>query len=114
MDKGGNKYQLPPELIQYLHLRDTTVIAHIANRERNTVFRQKWRSAPEMGIPIQWQQCWETYLTALSEAHVSINNDPDELVWILAEHGKYTPKLGYTHLLSDRKPTHTKEWWQQI
>lgn len=67
-----------------------------------------------MGIPIQWKNSWETYLTALTEAHVHINDDLDELVWMLAEHGKYTPKLGYTHLLLDRKPEHSKEWWQQI
>eukprot|EP00253_Pinus_taeda_P016254 PITA_16254 len=77
-----------------------------------TVFSQKWRTSPEVGIPIQWKQSWETYLMALTEAHVHINDNLDELVWMLAEHGKYTPKLGYTHLLSKRKPKHSKEWCQ--
>lgn len=67
-----------------------------------------------MGILIQWRQIWEGYLNSLTEAHVHRKDAPDELVWTPAEHGKYTPKLGYISLLLNHKPEITKEWWKQI
>lgn len=112
--RGGNKYQLPPDLIHHPHQRDIKVVAQLADGEHNNLFEQAWFLAHNFGIPIQWYQTWEGYLTALSEAHVCIKEGPNELVWAPAEHGKYTSKIGYLSLLSDQKPETVQEWWRQL
>jgi len=111
---GGNIYQFHLDLIHHLNHRNIMKIVQVADHEHSTIFRQLWRTTHDLDIPVQWQPTWDSYLVALFEAHVTLNQDLDVLVWIPAEHKKYSPKLSYNHLLLDYKPTLTNAWWLHI
>jgi len=48
-----------------------------------------------LGIPFQWQQGWEGYITALTKSHVKIKEGINELIWALVEYGTFSPKADY-------------------
>jgi hypothetical protein len=50
----------------------------------------------------------------LKATHVRIIVREDELVWKHAEHGTYTPKLGYIHLNFDFLQRDPKWWWKGL
>lgn len=89
-------YRLPPNLIEHLKDRGITLIAQIVDLEKSTIFMQAWKSVTYLGIPEQWLQVWEGYITALIKSHVRISNDEYELIWAPVAHGVYSPKVGYT------------------
>lgn len=69
---GGNMFRLPPDLILFLNNRNIKVIAQVANLENSAIFEEAWLSVVHLGIPDQWQQDWEGYVTALTKSHVRI------------------------------------------
>ena len=51
---------------------------------------------------------------ALTESHVRLRDELDELLWGLTQHVTYTPKDGYTTIHARQKPEVLKSWWQNI
>eukprot|EP00253_Pinus_taeda_P012292 PITA_12292 len=82
---SGGRHQLPCELVEYLLTHD-----------------------------IKWHQAWESYREALTESHIRITEGRDELIWSPSDAGYYTPKDGYTLLISHKKPESLMDWWQNI
>jgi len=46
------------DLITYLHSREITVFAHIADQQNLGIFNQAWKSAHQMDLPHRWHQEW--------------------------------------------------------
>lgn len=67
-----------------------------------------------MNLPPQWHQAWNSFREALTESHIRITEGSDELIWSPSDAGFYTPKAGYTLLISYRKPDNLMDWWQSI
>eukprot|EP00253_Pinus_taeda_P020931 PITA_20931 len=82
---SGGRNQLPRELVEYLLTHD-----------------------------IKWHQAWESYREALTESHIRITEGQYELIWSLSDAGYYTPKIGYTLLISHKKPDLLMDWWHHI
>eukprot|EP00253_Pinus_taeda_P008313 PITA_08313 len=111
---SGGRHQLPRELVEYLLTHDIKVIAHIADQEASDIFHQAWRTSQQLNLPLQWHQAWESYREALTESHIRITEGQDELIWSPSDAGFYTPKDGYTLLISHKKLDSLMDWWQNI
>ena len=111
---SGGRHTLPQDLIALLSARNIKVISQIADTTQSDIFHQAWKSAIQLNIPRRWHTVWDEYRDALVEAHIRISEGPDELVWHRADHGVYTPKDGYIHLIEHRKPEENASWWQSI
>lgn len=110
----GNIYRLPDDLRSFLRDNNITHIGHIADLERSTPFQQAWKTAPRLNIPHQWTQHCNTFIRALTEAHVWIKEEEDEVIWALSKSGKYTPKEGYLVLAEDRRSQALESQWNHI
>ncbi len=84
--------RLPPDLIEFLHDRGITTISQIVDLGNSIIFMQSWKSTTTLDMHDQWLQEWEGYINSLSESHVHISNDEDELMSAPTAHGVYSPK----------------------
>eukprot|EP00253_Pinus_taeda_P027841 PITA_27841 len=73
-----------------------------------------WTGTQQLNLPLQWHQAWESYREALKESHIIITEGQDELIWSQSDFGYYTPKAGYTLLISHKKPDTLMDWWQNL
>lgn len=110
----GNTHLLPQSLIDFLNQKDIFLIAHIGDSQNTNVFQQAWLSGNTLGIPDRWLQEWDRYIRPLTESHVRLREELDELLWGLAQNGKYSPKEGYLVIHSRYKPEICQFWWKNI
>eukprot|EP00253_Pinus_taeda_P026822 PITA_26822 len=110
----GGRHMLPQELIKYLSAHNIKVISQIADPDHTDIFHQAWKSAIQLSLPQRWHTTWDEYREALMESHIHITEGPDELIWHKVDHGVYTPKDGYIHLIEGKKPTDCASWWQSL
>eukprot|EP00253_Pinus_taeda_P026585 PITA_26585 len=110
----GGRHILPDDLIQHLHSQVIRVLADIVDPQNSSIFEQRWKSAHQINLPPVWHQDWMEYITALSEAHIRIKYEPDELMWHLSGNGIYTPKSGYLALISHKIPDAISFWWHTV
>eukprot|EP00253_Pinus_taeda_P018856 PITA_18856 len=100
----GNAHRLPAQLIALLKNQGVTHIANIADPENSSFFQQAWKTAQELHIPRHWRQDWENFTEALTQVHIKIMQEEDEVIWAFAKNGKYSPKEGYQKLIQHFQP----------
>ena len=59
-------------------------------------------------------ESWNLFLGALKSAHICLTDREDELVWVHAPHGLYTPKMSYIQLNIDLQLRETQWWWKGV
>jgi len=57
---------------------------------------------------------WKNYIGALEESHVIISEHEDELIWTISQCGQYTPKEGYSFIVSKHEPDVAEWWWKPL
>lgn len=110
----GGRHRLPQELVQYLAAQGIRVISQIADQEQTDLFHQAWKNSAQLNLPQRWHDAWSEYCAALMESHVRISEGSDEIIWHLADSGRYTPKEGYVHIIWQRKPEVLERWWNSL
>eukprot|EP00253_Pinus_taeda_P006554 PITA_06554 len=73
-----------------------------------------WATHRVLEIPAQWQDEWKAYSDALTQAHVRLTEGPDEIIWAIANHGLYSPRLGYLKLMEAFKPPTILPIWRDL
>ena len=64
---------------------------------------QGWLSSNDLGLVENLDiNAWNGYLTILKSSHIRLRNEEDVLVWNQAKSGKYSPKVGYMHLILEQ------------
>ena len=58
----------------------------------------------------KWIEEWQGFINDLQSSNIRIQERLDELIWIHAPTGLYSPKFGYKWLLS-QKGWGEPEWW---
>eukprot|EP00253_Pinus_taeda_P027180 PITA_27180 len=111
---SGGRHNLNPDLILHLQSQNIRFFAQIADQQHTDLFSQAWKTAQHLNLPIHWHQEWAQYIEALTDSHIRIKQGPDELIWCIAYHGSYAPKLGYTALIAHRMPDLFQSWWHSI
>eukprot|EP00253_Pinus_taeda_P025808 PITA_25808 len=95
-------------------LAGVTHITNIADPENSSFFQQAWKTAQELYIPGHWRQDWEDFTEALTQAHIRITQEEDEVVWAFEKNGKYSPKEGYLKLIQHLQPETIQQWWKAL
>ena len=111
---SGNTHLLPEGLIRHLNNRGIKHLAPIGDLQRSTIFTQAWVTDRQWHLTAEWTDYWKGYIQALTESHIKLHEEEDELIWAPAKSGIYAPKLGYLKLIEDKKPDIHKNWWNDI
>lgn len=112
--RSGNSYQLPPDLINYLNNRGIRYIGQLGDHQNSTFLSQAWFSEKNWNIPIEWDRTWQNFLQALTESHVRLNNEDDELIWGHSKKRQYSSKQGYDIIVADSKSESIRRWWKSL
>lgn len=56
----------------------------------------------------------QQYIEALSQAHIRLIEEPDEIIWAFAKNGTYSPKEGYIRLMDPHKPQSIDPNWRSF
>jgi len=111
---SGNAHLLPAGLIRNLNNRGIKYLAQIGDPQRSNIFTQAWVTDRQWHLPEDWSAPWQGYIQALTETHIKLQEEEDELIWAPAKSGSYTPKLGYLKLIEAKKPDILKSWWRDV
>ena len=111
---SGNAHILPEGLIRHLNNRGIKYLAQIGDLQRSTIFTQAWVTDRQWHLTAEWTEYWKGYIQALTESHIKLHEEEDELIWGPAKSGIYAPKLGYLKLIEAKKPDIQKNWWNDI
>jgi len=110
----GISHRLSEDLITHLHNRGITHMNQIGESANSTFLQQAWATHRVLEIPAQWQNEWQAYFDALTQAHVRLTEGPDEIIWAIANHGLYSPGLGYLKLMDAFKPPTILPIWRDL
>eukprot|EP00253_Pinus_taeda_P031496 PITA_31496 len=73
-----------------------------------------WLNEQHWNLPIEWNEDWKRYIQALTETHIRLRAEEDELIWALAKTSQYSPKLGYIKIIDDKKQDIHISWWVSL
>eukprot|EP00253_Pinus_taeda_P008243 PITA_08243 len=85
-----------------------------SHRANTTFLQQAWASPRTLELPERWHPVWRDYTEALSQAHIQLTDGHDELIWAIAPHGTYSPKMGYITLMEPYKPAVILPVWKAL
>lgn len=110
----GNVHILSLELRQSLEAAGITQLSQITDEENSTWLSQAWKSAQDLMIPNIWRNEWIIYIGALEDSYVRITDREDDIIWAASPRGRYTPKDGYTFLITEQEPVVAEWWWRPL
>eukprot|EP00253_Pinus_taeda_P033090 PITA_33090 len=110
----SNLHRLSDGLLRHLHNRGIMHIKHIGDSANSTFLQQAWATPRTLEIPEQWHQEWRDFTDALTQAHIRLTEGPDEIIWAIANHGIYSPRLGYLKLMESFKPPNILPIWKDL
>jgi hypothetical protein len=112
---GANgQHLLPQNLIDNLHERGFFHLNQIVDDQQTSIWNQGWQDAQAMNLEEHFIVPWNEYIRALKLIHIRINDQEDELLWQLSPFGVYSPKEGYTFLMSFLHQQVPEWWWKGI
>ena len=77
---SGNAQILPEGLVQYLNNRGIKYLAQIGDQQRSSIFSQAWITDRQWQLTDEWNSNWKDYIQALTESHIRLKEDEDELI----------------------------------
>eukprot|EP00253_Pinus_taeda_P030816 PITA_30816 len=107
-DPGRSISNIWKVVLQSLPLLREGITWHIKNGN------SAWATQRALEIPEQWQNEWWAYTDALTQAHVRLTEGPDDIIWAIANHGLYSPRLGYLKLMEAFKPPSILPIWKDL
>lgn len=111
---SGNALILPEGLVRYLNSRGIKYLAQIGDQQHSTIFSQAWIIDRQWQLTDEWNSIWKDYIQALTESHIRLKEDEDELIWDVSKSGHYVPKIGYYKLIQAKNPDTHKSWWSAL
>jgi hypothetical protein len=99
----GNNGQhiLPHNLIDSLHERGFFHLNQIADEQQTSIWSQGWKDAQALNLEDHFTIPWNDYIWALKISHIRIKYQEDELLWKLSPFRVYSPKDGYSFLMTN-------------
>ena len=96
----SDNFSLSPGLVEYINERRSFSLNHVANPRTTTLVKQGWLSRFELQLEDKWLEEWNRYVSALTFSSVRISDSSDELRWVHAQSGLYSPQSGYKWLMA--------------
>lgn len=96
-------------LIRELHARNMFVLKDISYEGDSG----KWASSVVLGLSDRSAKEWDRFILALKKGNVSLNDSPDELVWMYnSKDGKVNANLAYNLAITGQRVGRI-EWWMK-
>ena len=108
------RHNLPVSMIVKLHNEGYFVLKYIACIGTSLLQDQGWMNADFLGFEDHEIIIWNSYVALFTTSHVHISTKDDQLIWSLSKTGKYTPKVGYFHLIHSRNEMECFWWWKWL
>eukprot|EP00253_Pinus_taeda_P028145 PITA_28145 len=108
---NGN-YALSPDLVQHMEEKGLRFLSQVEKPGFSTIWGQAWKNGEELDLEQRWWIDWNAFTQELFRSNVRLRNRQDELIWAHADSGEYSPKNGYTFLMT-RKGWGDPEWWSK-
>jgi len=64
----------------------------------------------DLQLDEEWLEEWDSYKKDLLNSSVRLSDAPDELRWVFAQNGLYSPKMGYKWMMT-QKGWENPVWW---
>eukprot|EP00253_Pinus_taeda_P029586 PITA_29586 len=85
----------------------------VANPRTTTIWRQGWLTEADLHLEERWREEWSLFVLDLQNSSVQISEARDELFWVHAQTGSYSPKTGYKWLMS-QQGWEDPAWWSKL
>jgi hypothetical protein len=82
--------------------------------QQTSIWSQGWKDAQALNLEEHFTVPWNDYIQALKISHIRINDQEDELLWQLSPFGVYSPKEGYSFLMTILQQQVPEWWWKGI
>ena len=106
------RFALSPDLIFFLNDWGLHYLNQVANPRTTSIWRQGWLSGADLLLEERWMEEWSLFVLDLQNSSVRITKARDELVWVHAQSGSYSPKMGYKWLMS-QQGWEVPAWWSK-
>eukprot|EP00253_Pinus_taeda_P031398 PITA_31398 len=96
---NGN-YALSPDLVQHTEEKGLRFLSQVEKPGLSTIWGQAWKNGEELDLEQRWWIDWNAFTHELFRSNVRLSDRQDELIWAHADSGEYSPKNGYTFLMT--------------
>lgn len=103
-------FHLSQDLVAFLKDRGLFTLNQIADPRASSIWNQGWLKGRDLDLIEDRLEEWDRYIRNLVSSSVRLSDSPDELKWVFAQNGFYSPKEGYKWMMS-QKGWEIPGWW---
>lgn len=103
-------FSLSPGFLRHLDSKGITTLNQVEKVGHSTIWGQAWKNDEDLGINIKWKNEWASFIQELHRSNVRLKDEPDQLIWAQGKTGEYSPKDGYSFLMT-KKGWGMPDWW---
>jgi len=111
---SGEAHFLSEQLRLSLQREGLTFLFQVTDDTATTFWNQGWKDGAGIGLQGELAAEWDRYILALKLAQIRIVQRDDSLIWDHHPSGIYSPKAGYSHLLSETNQGNAVWWWKSL
>eukprot|EP00253_Pinus_taeda_P015495 PITA_15495 len=109
----SERFSLSHGLVLALKDRGLYTLNQVADPRASTIWSQGWFQGRDLNLNDEWLEEWDWYKRDLLNSLVRLSDPPDELKWVFAQNGFYSPKSGYKWMMS-QKGWENLTWWAKL
>ena len=106
------RFSLSQDLVTFLNDRGFHNLIQVADHRSSSLLRQGWLTGTDLHLEERWMEEWRLFCLDLQKSSVRITDSRDELRWLHAQFGLYSPKMGYKWLMS-QQGWEAPAWWSK-
>lgn len=83
-----------------LKYRGLYTLNQVADPRVSTIWSEGWIQGRDLHLDEEWPKEWDLYRRDLLNSSARFYDSLDELRWVFAQNGLYSPKMGYKWMMS--------------
>jgi len=103
-------FTLSQGLVTDLKDRGLFTLNQVVDPGASSIWNQGWLQGRDLNLVDDRLEEWGRYIRDLLNSSVRLSDSPDELKWVFAQNGVYSPKAGYKWMMS-QKGLENPDWW---
>eukprot|EP00253_Pinus_taeda_P026324 PITA_26324 len=103
-------FSLSQGLVSALKDRGLYTLNQVDDPRASSIWSQGWIQGRYLLLEEEWLEEWDHFRRDLLNSSVRLSDSPDELRWVFAQNGLYSPKMGYKWMMT-QKGWENLEWW---
>eukprot|EP00253_Pinus_taeda_P017522 PITA_17522 len=106
----SERFSLSQGLVLALKDRGLYTLNQVVDPRASTIWSQGWFQGRDLNLNDDRLEEWDWYIRDLLNSSVRLSDSPDELKWVFAQNGFYSPKSGYNWMMS-QNGWENPDWW---